>query len=115
MNIVIFIIVVVMMMALLLYAVPEAAAAGADRCLGRALEPEPRHWRLSGVMMHAARFLLAATLIMLAEGCASVVIIQRSVPTLADQWRAGTTSGNTTVTVPKGARGGLSHMSPSRG
>jgi hypothetical protein len=105
MNIVIFIIVVVMMMALLLYAVPEAAAAGADRRPGRALEPESRHRQLSGVMVRAARFVLAATLIMLAaEGCTSVVIIQRSVPTLADQWRAGTTSGNTTVTVPKDAR-----------
>jgi hypothetical protein len=105
MNIVIAMIVVVMVMALLLYAIPEAAAAGADRRPGGALDPEPRHRLLRGLVMRAARFLLAATLNLLAaEGCASVVIIQRSVPTLADQWRAGTTSGNTTVTVPKDAR-----------
>ena len=49
------------------------------------------------------RAALAVVLVLCLSGCASVVIIQRSVPTLADQWRAGTTNG-TTVTVPKDAR-----------
>ena len=48
--------------------------------------------------MRAALLLLLAAQL---TGCASVVIIQRSVPTLADQWRAGP---QTTVTIPKDAR-----------
>jgi uncharacterized protein YceK len=46
-------------------------------------------------MRAAILLLLFATL----AGCASVVIVQRSVPSLGEQWRAATT-----VTVPRDAR-----------
>lgn len=106
MNVAIFIFVILIVMALLLYAVgaaaaaaraagPEAAAAGADWRPGGGGDPEPRNRLLRGVVMRAA--ILLALALQLA-GCASVVIIQRSVPTLADQWRAAT------VTIPRDAR-----------
>jgi hypothetical protein len=45
-----------------------------------------------------AALLLVLVAVLVAD-CSSVVIIQRNVPTLADQWRPATT-----VTIPKDAR-----------
>jgi hypothetical protein len=45
------------------------------------------------------RAALALLLLSVSSGCTSVVIIQRSVPTLGEQWRAAST-----VTVPKDTR-----------
>jgi uncharacterized protein YceK len=50
-------------------------------------------------MSTRATLLLFLMVMLATEGCATVVIIQRSVPSLLDQWR-----GATIVSVPRDSR-----------